>query len=75
VATQDLPASPGHPFYEQLNELLGEAGFDLFCESSCEEFYAVEMGRPSVRPGVYFRILMIGYFVSLQPIAGVEHSK
>ncbi len=65
IATQDLPSSPGHPFYEQLNELLGEAGFDLFCESCCEEFYAVKMGRPSVRPGVYFRMLMIGYFEKL----------
>jgi len=65
IARQDLPSSPGHPFYERLNELLGEAGFDRFCESSCEKFYAVKMGRPSVRPGVYFRMLMIGYFEKL----------
>lgn len=65
IATQDLPSSPGHPFYERLNELLDEAGFDRFCESSCEKFYAVKMGRPSVQPGIYFRMLMIGYFEKL----------
>lgn len=65
IATQDLPSSPGHPFYEQLNTLLDEAGFDSFCEAQCERFYAETMGRPSIRPGVYFRMLMIGYFEKL----------
>ena len=65
IAVQDLPRSPGHPFYERLNQLLDKAGFDRFCESSCEKFYASKMGRPSVRPGVYFRMLMIGYFEKL----------
>jgi transposase len=65
IARQDLPSSPGHPFYERLNELLDAGGFDRFCESSCERFYAVKMGRPSVRPGVCFRMLMIGYFEKL----------
>ena len=65
IATQDLPTSPGHPFYERLNELLDEAGFDRFCESCCGKFYAVKMGRPSVLPGTYFRMLMIGYFEKL----------
>ncbi len=65
IATQDWPSSPGHPCCERLDELLHEAGFDRFCESCCEKFYAVKMGRPSVRPGVYFRMLMIGYFEKL----------
>jgi transposase len=65
IATQDLPSSPGHPFYEQLNKLLDKAGFDAFCEEQCERFYAEKMGRPSIRPGVYFRMLMIGYFEKL----------
>ena len=60
IATQDLPSSPGHPFYQQLNKLLDESGFDGFCEAQCERFYAEKMGRPSIRPGVYFRMLMIG---------------
>lgn len=65
VATQDLPASPGHPFYEQLNQVLAAAGFDRFCEQRCQAFYAAKLGRPSVPPGVYFRMLMIGYFEKL----------
>ena len=28
VATTSLPQSPGHPFYEKLNRLLGEVKFD-----------------------------------------------
>ena len=65
VATQNLPRSPGHPFYEQLNQILDAAGFDRFCEETCRPFYAEKMGRPSIPPGVYFRMLMIGYFEKL----------
>lgn len=65
VLTADLPRSPGHPFYEQLNQVLAAAGFDPFCEESCRPFYAANLGRPSVPPGVYFRMLMVGYFEKL----------
>lgn len=65
VPTHRLPKSPGHPFYEKLNEVLGKEGFDEFVEDLCERFYAGRQGRPSVPPGVYFRMLMIGYFEGL----------
>jgi transposase len=65
VPTADLPQSPGHPFYEQLNQVLAGAGFDRFCEESCREFYHAKLGRPSVPPGVYFRMLLVGYFEKL----------
>jgi transposase len=65
VPTADLPQSPGHPFYEQLNQVLAGADFDRFCEDSCRKFYAEKMGRPSVPPGVYFRMLLVGYFEKL----------
>jgi transposase len=65
VPTADLPRSPGHPFYEQLNQVLAAAGFDRFCEESCRKFYHAKLGRPSVPPGVYFRMLLIGYFEKL----------
>jgi transposase len=65
VPTTDLPRSPGHPFYEQLNQVLAGAGFDRFCEESCREFYHASLGRPSVPPGVYFRMLLVGYFEKL----------
>lgn len=72
VATQDLPQSPGHPFYERLNQILDQGGFDAFCESQCKKFYAQVLGRPSVAPGRYFRMLIIGYFEKLDSERGIE---
>ena len=59
---RELPAAPGHPFYKRLNELLDQAGFDGFCESNCASFYQDKLGRPSLAPGLYFRVMMIGFF-------------
>ena len=72
VATADLPRSPGHVFYRKLNELLAEAGFDDRMESLCEPYYAAAgPGRPSIPPGVYFRMLMVGYFEGLDSQRGI----
>ncbi len=71
VATTDLPMGPGHPFYERLNALLAEFGFDRFAEERCKTFYADRIGRPSIAPGVYFRMLMIGYFEGLDSQRGI----
>jgi transposase len=65
IATAELPRSAGHWFYERLNKLLEEAWFDAFVEERCRRFYAPRMGRPSLAPGVYFRLLLIGYFEGL----------
>src|SRR5262245_44770813 len=65
VASADLPVSPGHPFYAGLNAILDEAGFDRFAEAECQQFYAPMMGRPSLPPGRYFRLLLVGYFERL----------
>ena len=65
VATTSLPQSPGHPFYEKLNRLLGEVKFDESVERLCGPFYAEGVGRPGIAPGVYFRMLFIGYFEGL----------
>ena len=62
VSASELAPSPGHPFYERVNALLSEEGFDGFVEERCASFYAETMGRPSMAPGVYFRLLMVGYF-------------
>ena len=61
VATADLPKSAGHPFYAQLNRVLDDAGFDIFVEAQCAQFYADGIGRPSLAPGRYFRLLLLGY--------------
>ena len=62
VATHTLPKSPGHPFYQALNRALEAEGFDAFVEAECAPFYAAIVGRPSLLPGRYFRLLLIGYF-------------
>ena len=61
MATQNLTA-PGHPFYKKLNRVLEKHGFDEFVEEQCSKYYADGVGRPGIPPGVYFRLLMIGYF-------------
>src|SRR6202166_1815866 len=67
----ELPTAPGHPFYKRLNEVLDNAGFDAFCESQCAEFYHQKLGRPSLVPGLYFRIMMIGFFEGLDSERGI----
>jgi len=57
----ELPTAPGHPFYKRLNEVLESAQFDSFCETNCATFYHKKLGRPSLPPGQYFRVMMIGF--------------
>lgn len=70
VATGDLPRAPRHVFYEKLNGVLKAAGFDAFVEDLCEEYYAAS-GRPSIPPGVYFRMVLIGYFEDISSQRGI----
>jgi transposase len=65
VPTTELPTSASHPFYARLNQLLRERGFDDFAEARCAAFYAATMGRPGLAPGIYFRLLLVGYFEGL----------
>jgi transposase len=71
VATHDLPRSPGHVFYEKLNTVLEAGGFDRFVEALCAPYYAEGDGRPSIEPGVYFRMLFVGYFEGLGSQRGI----
>jgi transposase len=71
IPTTELPMSPGHPFYVRLNEILEAAGFDRFVEEQCRAFYSPVMGRPSLAPGRYFRLLLIGYFEGLDSERGI----
>jgi transposase len=63
--------TPGHPFYEQLNRVLDQANFDTFCEERCRGFYHAKVGRPSLAPGVYFRLLLIGFFEGISSERGI----
>lgn len=70
VAAAQLRQGPGHPFYRKLNEVLAGAGFDLFVEGLCAPCYK-EGGRPGIPPGVYFRMLFIGYFEGIDSQRGI----
>ena len=71
VATSDLPTSPGHPFYARLTTLLDGHHFDRFVEGLCDRVYAPVMGRPSLAPGRYFRLLLVGYFEGIDSERGM----
>jgi transposase len=71
IATSTLVQTPGHAFYDRLNELLREHGFDEKVEHLCGRFYRGPRGRPSIAPGIYFRLLMIGYFEGLESERGI----
>jgi transposase len=71
VSHADLATGPGHPFYTRLNDLLDGEKFDEFVESECACFYAAKNGRPSLPPGTYFRLLLIGYFEGLDSERGI----
>ena len=67
----DLAEAPGHPFYKRLNEALDAADFDGFCEERCWTFYHDRLGRPSLAPGVYFRLQLIGFFEGVNSERGI----
>jgi len=71
IAATEMPQAPGHPFYRRLNQRLAEHGLDAFVEGLCQKFYHEELGRPSVPPGVYFRMRLIGYFEGIDSERGI----
>ena len=70
LETDRLATGPGHVFYDKLNRFLTEKGFDLFLEQLCQPYYQ-SGGRPSIPPGVYFRMLMIGYLEGIDSQRGI----
>jgi transposase len=72
VGWAELPRSPGHVFYDRLQTVLLEAGFDGFAEAQCAPYYARKRGRPSLPPGRYFRLHLIGYFEGIDSERGLE---
>jgi len=71
VATTNFPTAASHPFYTRLNQRLAEHYFDDFVEGQCQPFYAEIMGRPGLPPGMYFRLLLIGYFEGIDSERGI----
>jgi len=71
ISHNELAKGPGHPFYARVNELLESKQFDEFAERQCARFYAENNGRPSVTPGIYFRLLLVGYFEGIDSERGI----
>jgi transposase len=71
IATNELPTTGGHPFFQRLNQVLDTHGFDDFVEAQCAPFYAAKLGRPSLTPGTYFRLLLVGYFEGIESERGI----
>jgi transposase len=71
ISHNELAKGPGHPFYQRVNELLEEEKFDEFAERECSKFYAANNGRPSLTPGIYFRLLLVGYFEGIDAERGI----
>jgi transposase len=71
ISQSELAQGPGHPFYKRVNEVLDRAGFDQFAEQECAKFYAEKNGRPSLTPGIYFRLLLVGYFEGIDAERGI----
>ena len=69
--TAALPVGASHPFYQRLNQILDEKKFDEHVETLCADFYAGEVGRPGLAPGIYFRLLMVGYFEGIDSERGI----
>src|SRR5215204_4176050 len=72
VAWSEMPRSPGHIFYDRLQAELVTAGFDSFAEGLCALYYTARLGRPSLPPGRYFRMLLVGYFEGIDSERGRE---
>jgi transposase len=71
VTWAEMPRSPGHVFYDRLQEVLLAGGFDGFVETACQPYYAPKLGAPSLPPGRYFRMHMIGYFEGIASERGI----
>ncbi len=71
VTWAEMPRSPGHVFYDRLQEVLIAGGFDPFVEKACQPYYAPKMGAPSVPPGRYFRMHLVGYFEGIASERGI----
>ena len=71
IPQSELPKTVAHPFYDRLNRVLEERGFDDFVEQCFAPFYAEQMGRPSLAPGRYFHLQLMGYFEGIDSERGM----
>jgi transposase len=72
VAASEIATTPGHAFYERLNTVLNAEKFDQRLEAVCRKYYKSSSGRPSITPGTYFRMLLLGYFEGIDSERGIS---
>ena len=71
ISAAEIPQTAAHPYYSKVNEVLREARFDQKVEQLCRRYYKPVMGRPSMSPGVYFRMLLVGYLEGIDSERGI----
>ena len=71
MAFSEIVSTPGHVFYERLNAVLNAEKFDQRIEFICRKYYKSSSGRPSITPGTYFRMLVLGYFEGIDSERGI----
>lgn len=71
VEWSSLPSAPGHPFYEKLQAVLKKHRFTPFVEDECRQYYSELLGRPSIPPPVYFKMLFVGFFEGIDSERGI----
>src|ERR1700694_2374109 len=71
VSTNEIPKAASHPFYAKVNEVLEQRKLDRRLEHLCRRVYKPVLGRPSMAPGVYFRMLLIGFFEGIDSERGI----
>lgn len=70
IAADKLGGGPRNAFYDRLNELLAEIDFDGKLERAAQPYYE-KTGRRGLPPGVYFRMIFIGYFEDISSQRGI----
>jgi transposase len=70
VSAERLGAGPRNVFYDRLNQLLAEIEFDRKLEEAAAQYYA-RRGRRGLAPGIYFRMIFIGYFEDISSQRGI----
>jgi transposase len=71
VPSSEIAITPGHVYYERLNVVLNAEKFDSRVEAICRKYYKSSAGRPSLTPGTYFRMLLLGYFEGIDSERGI----
>jgi hypothetical protein len=71
-AWSEMPRSPGHAFYDRLQAELSRRGSTASSRASARPTTRARGAGPSLPPGRYFRMLLVGYFEGIDSERGLE---